>query len=281
MADEVSKDTNNVRFRMDGANLYECSGTGDIVIPDGVVNIFEKAFSSGCMSVTSITIPPSVKWIGKDAFEYCSSLRAVYISDITAWCNIVFENHRSNPLGSAHNLYLNGELVTDWVVPPTVKKIGKYAFQDCESLTSVNMYATSMDTIGAWAFYGCRKLKSVTIGSNVTSIGASAFHMCYALTSIAIPESVTEIGRNAFSWCPHLAEVTLSGSPKKIGDGVFAECQALTSITIPYTYQCFGVGMFENCKNLKNVTMPKRLKEAAKTYSIFIGTPIFKKVKYY
>ncbi|MCH5351430.1 MAG: leucine-rich repeat protein [Clostridiales bacterium] len=280
MADEASKSTNNVKFKIEGAILYECLGDGDIVIPDGVEVINEKAFYF-CSNITSVTIPPSVTRIGKDAFEYCGHLQAVYIRDITAWCNIFFENHRANPLNLAHNLYLNGELVTDWVVPATVRKIGNNAFQGCYSLTSVNMYATSMDSIGKFAFDECRNIKSVTIGKCVKSIGSYAFHMCYALTSVAIPESVTEIGSNVFSWCPNLAEVTLSGSPKKIGDDVFAECQALTSITIPNTYQYFGTGMFKNCKNLKNITMPKRLKEMAKTYSIFIGTPIFKKVKYY
>ena len=81
-------------------------------------------------------------------------------------------------------MYLNGELVTDLVIPDGVTSIGDYAFYNYNSLTSV------------------------TIGNGVTSIGSSAFDGCTSLKSITIPDSVTSIGESAFSGCSGLTSVT-------------------------------------------------------------------------
>lgn len=43
--------------------------------------------------------------------------------------------------------------------------------------------------IGDWAFYGCRKLKGVTIPASVTRIGDSAFKGCGGLRSMTIPRA--------------------------------------------------------------------------------------------
>lgn len=55
-------------------------------------------------------------------------------------------------------------------------------------------------SIGEWAFYYCRKLTTLNIGSSVKTIGAVAFSCCNGLTSLTIPASVTYIG-NAFQYC--------------------------------------------------------------------------------
>ncbi|MGN0186933.1 MAG: leucine-rich repeat protein [Paludibacteraceae bacterium] len=52
----------------------------DLVIPDGVANIKNYAFS-GCSTMTSVTIPNSVESIGNSAFIDCTELRAVTLSN--------------------------------------------------------------------------------------------------------------------------------------------------------------------------------------------------------
>uniref|UniRef100_UPI004024F7E4 leucine-rich repeat domain-containing protein n=1 Tax=Prevotellamassilia timonensis TaxID=1852370 RepID=UPI004024F7E4 len=78
--------------------------------------------------------------------------------------------------------------------------IGKFAFRDCDSLTSV-IIPSSVTEIGFAAFVGCSSLTSVNIPSSVTYIEDGAFQDCISLTSINIPSSVTEIEESAFYGC--------------------------------------------------------------------------------
>ena len=60
-------------------------------------------------------------------------------------------------------MYLNGQLVTDLVIPDNVTSIKDYAFRNYDSLTSVAI-GDGVTSIGSYAFYGCDSLTSVTIG---------------------------------------------------------------------------------------------------------------------
>ena len=138
-----------------------------------VLSIGESAFD-GCSSLTSVTIPDSVKSIRDDAFCKCISLISL-------------------------------------TIPDSVTRIGKGAFDGCKSLTSVTI-PDSVKSIGDEAFDDCESLKSVIISDSVTSIGEYAFDHCKSLTSITIPNSVTSIGYNAFSGCDNLTIYGTKGS---------------------------------------------------------------------
>ena len=193
-----------------------CSSLTSISIPDSVTSVGDSAFS-GCSSLTSINIGNGVTSIGTNAFYGCSSLNAVYITDIAAWCRIAFSSSNANPLSYAHNLYLNGELVTDLVIPDSVTSIGDSAFWNCSSLTSISI-PSGVTSIGGWAFSDCSRLTSISIPDSVTSIGASAFSGCSNLTSISIPDSVKSIGDYAFWDCSSLTSITILNPNCWIGD---------------------------------------------------------------
>ena len=85
------------------------------------------------------------------------------------------------------------------VIPDGVTTIGKYAFDGCTGLTSIEIPA-SVTSIGEYAFQSCYSLSSVEISASVTSIGEYAFSSCIDLTSVTIyAPSLTTYGSNAFS----------------------------------------------------------------------------------
>ena len=216
-------------------NGGNCSG--DIVIPSEIThnNVTHSVSSIGyeafaaCYGLTSITIPNSVTSIGDGAFSGCDGLKEVHINDMSAWCNISFNEYYANPLCYAKNLYLNGKLVTNLVIPDDVKEIKSYAFLYCYGLTSVTI-PNSVTSIGDYAFSGCDGLTSITIPNSVTSIGEGAFSNCDGLTSVTIPNSVTSIGDGAFRWCTGLTSIIIGNSVTSIGDYAFSFLNNLTDV---------------------------------------------------
>ena len=265
--------------------FFGCSSLTSVTIPDGVTTIGYAAFAY-CGSLTSVTMGEGVETVGGYAFANCPNLNAVHITDLAVWCNIDFINpltdgnvdFAANPLCNAGSLYLNGELVTDLVIPDGVTElriisfvncsnltsvtipdsvtiIGVYAFSWCESLTSVTI-GDSVTEIGDYAFHYCENLTSVTIPDSVTTIGDDAFRCCSSLTSVTIPDSVTEIGERAFYLCSNLKSLTIPNSVAEIGSGTFCGCYSLTSVTIGNSVTTIGGWAFGDCISLTSITIP-------------------------
>ena len=232
----------------------DCSSLTSVTIPDSVTSIGSHAFSY-CSSLTSVTIPDSVTSIGDSAFYDCKALKEVHITDISAWCNIKFDDVDSNPLFYANNLYINGELATNVVIPNNITSIGDYAFFNYSRLASVTI-PDSVTSIGSHAFSNCSSLTSITIPDSVTSIGERAFHICSSLASVTIPGSVTSIGSYAFSFCSSLTSVTILDGVTSIGNLTFSDCSSLSSVTIPDGVTSIGNSTFSGCSSLTSVTIP-------------------------
>ena len=247
--------------------FFRCSGLTSVTIPNSVTSIGNDAFWY-CSGLTSITIPNSVTSIGSGAFESCSGLKEVHITDLVAWCNIDFGNYYANPMYYSDNLYLNGGIVTNLVIPDGVTEIKDYAFRGCPSLTSITI-PNSVKSIGESAFYNCDGLKEVHITDLVAwcSIdfeGSSANPLYYAqnlylnnelITELVIPNGVTSIGNHAFYRCKGLTSITIPNSVTSIGSGAFEHCTGLTSITIPNSVTSIGEHAFSSCSGLTNVTI--------------------------
>ena len=291
---------------IDKTAFRDCTKLTSVTIENGVTTIGDYAFY-GCESLTRVTIPNSVTKIGEAAFYGCARLTRVDISDIGAWCKIAFRDFVANPLCYAHNLYLNGELVTDLVIPNSVTKIGNYAFEASvltrveipNSVTSISDNAfsgctnikeleapttalwsipknslqtviiTGGEIIGEKAFDGCTSLTSIEIPNSVTKIGNYAFSGCTGLTSIEIPNSVTQIGYYAFEYCTGLTSVVIPNKVPTIGDGAFYGCTSLTSVEIPNSVTSIGWSAFSGCTGLTSIEIPNSVTSIGK--SAFYG----------
>ena len=179
----------------------------------------------GYRGLTSLTIPNSVTSIGNNAFEGCSGLTSIRVGEGNP--NYDSRNNCNAIIDKSTNTLVVGCSKT--IIPNSVTSIGKSAFYECSSLTSMNI-PNSVTSIGDGAFQECSGLTSLSIPNSVTSIGKSAFMNCSGLTSLSIPNSVTSIGDDAFLNCSGLTSLTIPNSVTSIGVYAFYGCSGLTSI---------------------------------------------------
>ncbi len=189
-----------------------CTNLSSVIIHNGVTNIEECAFY-GCSNLDSINIPESVKDIGEDAFWGCSRLASVTMPIIGETLASIFADI--------------ADKVTSISFIGTGTEIPSRYLVGFKSLKSVEI-PPSVERIGDYAFYGCWNLDSIIIPEGVTSIGNCAFLGCRRLTSVTIPSTTTSIGKNAFLNCDGLSTMSISmpqneeGVIVSIPDGVDA-----------------------------------------------------------
>ena len=221
------------------------------ISPDGetVVGIGSRAFYN-CQTITSVHIPSTINSIGSYAFYLCSNIEEVHITDLAAWCNVSMSRYSDNPIYYSKNLYVNGELLTDLVIPDGVKSVGTYAFDMCQSLKSVTI-PESVEIIGSSAFYGCKNIESIIVDENsqwfcvqnnclidiankkllraygesmipmdgsVTSIGYGAYSCDDNIESLIIPECITSIDNYAFDKCTNLKTFYYCGTEESFAN---------------------------------------------------------------
>ena len=151
----------------------------------------------------------------------------------------------------------NGRWAIDKVVlPPTLKKIGGYAFQRT-SLTSVNI-PDNVETIKECAFSNARQLQEVHLPDSLTSLGASAFESCRSLRTVKIPTKLKVIPPETFDGCKSLQSVELHDSITGFGNESFAGCD-LREITLPKSITWVGQRAFTGNTNLNKVTFNEGL----------------------
>lgn len=195
----------------------------NLTIPDtidgySVIHIGESAFED-CTALEEITISDRVVVIDKDAFRGCTSLKRIEI-------------------------------------PSSVRIIEEGAFRCCVALEYIQLPNT-VAQICDYTFTDCYALQSIEIPGSVTKIGDYAFQFCSSLKSISIPDKVTEIGEDAFNNCKELQTLTLGNGVTTIKDFSFSGCLALESITIPDSVKNIGEFAFYYCDSLKQITIGK------------------------
>lgn len=261
--------------------------TGDIEVRDGTAGIANYAFYR-CDGLSSITMPNTVKYVGRSAFYDCGGLTSVVLPDTLE----VIEDYT---FYQCNNLSL-------FTLPPLLKSIGRSAFYKCgtiymgedmmdgdqdvlvipDSVVSIGDYAfygsglyemdedmtltvygideirigNGVKTIGRSAFYNFASLKRVIMGDSLESVGEKAFYRCPVLETVTFGKSVKTIGEKAFYKCPELKVVTISDSVTTIGNYAFYKCEALETLTLGKGVKEIGNFAFYGCRPVKELVLP-------------------------
>ena len=194
---------------------------GSIIIPSRldmymytVVGILNRAFFD-CSRLTSISIPPTLRDIGTDAFKGCTGLTTV-----------TFNAEGCGSPSESSDAWFKDCPLTTLVIGDKVRSIPDFIAYNQTGLKTLSIPNTVIK-IGQGAFEGCTGLTSLTIPKLVTKIGEGAFKDCTGLTSVTIPNSVTNISGKAFEGCTGLARVfSFNPEPPVIAEDTFSSYDA-------------------------------------------------------
>lgn len=289
---------------IENGNAYAVIGIGSckdssIIIPSVYngkpVTVIESRAFENYISLVSITVPESVTAISTNAFSGCYNLAevinksaleikkgesefggiALYAQEVhggdsgigrldnfTFYTDTEGKSYLVNYLGTNESLilpaYYNGEEYT----------VGAYAFYNNKTLRSV-VISDGAVGIGKYAFGGCNKLSSITVGSSVEVVGTGAFDKCTALKSVYI--------KDVLSWCnivaedgtqpifPSATKLYLNGKlvteliipdgVTKINDYAFTAFADIVSAVIPDSVTRIGDSAFLDCTGLASITI--------------------------
>ena len=263
----LPKKLNNIGY----SAFYNCRSLTKLLLPASVSAIGNNAFSGSgitnleyasgtntalrtyATSLTTVTIPSTVKRFAPDLFYGCNQLENVYIFDIEMW-NYIFSHLTSNPFPVAHKMFLNGNLLKA-LNADFGCDISNYAFCSCIGLEQVNITG-SVTGIQDYAFMQCPDLAAVAMGSGVIRIGLNAFQGCTALTAARLGPNLKVIGKNAFYGCNSLNSLLMGGSEQTIGEGAFQGCSKLPVAKLPSSMMSIGASAFRDCYELQEVIIP-------------------------
>lgn len=197
-----------------------------------------------------------------------SSCKEVHIKNFAKWCSYDFDTASFRALSNVENVFVDGEVVTDIIVPQDISHIGNYAFCGYKKLKSIIM-SDGVKSIGESAFYGCENLESVSYNNDVNEIGNSAFENCSKLQNVVLPESVESIGNSAFRGCSGIDKIFIPDNVKTIGAYAFGNCVAISDLSLGENITEIGYSAFEGCINLISLTIPQRVESI--DFSAFAG----------
>ncbi|MDE6656569.1 MAG: leucine-rich repeat domain-containing protein, partial [Anaeroplasmataceae bacterium] len=156
----------------------------EITLYDHLLEIHDYAFD-GCKRLEAIFIPATVSSIGSYAFQDNHSLETATFEVVDFESLILVIND-----GTFRNCYKLNNLV----LPMTVKRIGKSAFESCTSLSHTAggsdpfELPASLEEIDSYAFYNCSSLYDLTVPyAYMSTIGYAAFGRCIGLEKLTLP----------------------------------------------------------------------------------------------
>ena len=252
----ITQDKYLYNFKGDNPGLTICGYVGDsgkLTIPYMINGRDVTAIQADTFvndeRITSVTMPGTLKEIGKNCFNGCPNLKEVKL--------------RGN-VNEFREVFCGCTALEKMIFPQGVGSIIA-SFKDCTALTYVR-FSRSVSTIDEESFKGCTALTDIEWLGNMNSLNDS-FDGCTGLEEVILPGGLIRID-GAFDGCTALRSISFPDTLLYITSG-FSGCTALTELTLPEKL-LFVNDAFDGCKELSKVRSSQMTTISA---SSFTGCP--------
>ena len=244
----------------------------------GIEYIGAGAFD-GCRYITDITIPATVKYVGKGAFQNSGIKKLSVLNEMINIPDSFCSSTNLTDVTFAHPDYIRSIGVSAFASTPLSTpifstwgeakgyedlRICDKAFQNCTSIKNCE-FSDNVTVAGKNSFDGCSSLLTLKVGKNTYGLDQYAFQNCTSLNSITFNDKLIGLGGGCFQGCTALKSV--SGIPGTLedwvdidssggigmGEGVFASCTSLIDVVLPTSITRIPPKTFSGCTKLTTI----------------------------
>ncbi|MBQ7752223.1 MAG: leucine-rich repeat domain-containing protein [Treponema sp.] len=196
------------------------SGEFNGLVPYGPKEIVDEAFAG--TTVTSITLPDSIKELPDCLFENLTSLDSVKL-------------------------------------PSSLQVLPPYLFSGCSKLTKVSMPSVVTE-FPEGLFYGCSSLPEIPFRAGIQDIPENCCAGCTSIKSLVVPNTVAKIHSKAFAGCKSLETVVFPAHLYELSDDAFEGCDSIRNIRVDDGNNLFYVNEEDGCLYEKSIEGADKLR---------------------
>ena len=263
----VYADTGRTITRIDNQGFKDKKDITKIILPDSCKVMWNNAFQ-GCTALETVGIPSTFTTFNSgNMFDGCSALKTIYFTDETPEIGTV---HLPEAITDIKGLMFSGCSSIEKVIAPGAVSIGDRAFQNCSSLTTVEISPSLSAMTSGQNFRGCSALTTVYPAGTTPVVGTvllpdtltvilgwGAFFDCANIEHV-IARGVTDIAHQSFRGCTSLVSVEFSPNLAYLrtnatnsDNSPFYNCTSLTTFSpAVWGSVTIGAGTFRNCNSL-------------------------------
>lgn len=120
--------------------------------------------------------------------------------------------------------------------PKGITKIGRAAFNDCQTLIFPKDVPEGIVDINYYAFHNCFEIHKVNLPTSLKTLGGQSFDNCISLTEVTFKGMTTKVANNAFSSCAKLTTINVPWAEGEVSGAPWGA----TNATINYNYVAEG-----------------------------------------
>lgn len=222
--------------------LYCHSGVTSVEIKGAITKIGRNAFAK--TSISSFTVPETVKEILHYAFKGCAKLESIEFNDgLEKW-------------GTNNNRFFeefNGcSSLKEIRIPSVITGFMYKTFGDCTSLERVYLHDNVNYISGFGNFSNCTNLKEIIGGATWSEVPYNTFENCENLVRIdPIGEGLKTIDTKAFLNCSKL-NIRIPSTVTRINEKAFSGCASMKIVDIPAAVTSIDFAdIFAGCTAIK------------------------------